>query len=151
MLQIGWAVLLQIVSEGCVGSYARGVRDHPALSRTPQFFSRSTASPRDSWLAGVGVWREPAPWRRAWETARENYACAPCSPGPWISFSGGSNSGCIQKRGSAAAIVGKGLVPHRWSAVGWELSAARKTVGAIRADSQPNQCDCCLVPRWGFG
>ena len=37
--------LLKSVSEGCAGSYAWGVRDHPALSRTPPFFSRSTASP----------------------------------------------------------------------------------------------------------
>ena len=75
------------------------------------------------------------------------YACAPCSPGPRISFSGGPNSGCIRKRGSMAANVGEGLVPHRCSSVGWELQAYGKTLGVIRADSQPNQCNCCMVSR----
>ena len=60
---------------------------------------------------------------------------------------GGSNSGCIRKRGYVAANVGESLVPYRCSSVGWDLRACGKTLGAIRADSQPNQCDCCLVPR----
>ena len=144
-------VLLQSVSKGCVGSHSRRIRDRPALSRTPPFCSRPTASPRDTWMAGVGFRRQPTPWGWARETAREVYACAPCSPGPRISFSGGPNSGCIRKRGSTAANVGEGLVPHRCSSVGWELRACGKTLEVIRADSQPTQCNCCLVPRWGFG
>ena len=75
MLQTSWASFLQSMSEGCVGSHSRRIRDNRALSRTPPFCSRSTASPRDTWLADVGLGRRPTPWRRAWQKAREKYAC----------------------------------------------------------------------------
>ena len=116
-------------------------------SRTPPFRSRSAASSRDTWLAGVRLRRQPAPGRGARKTARESYACPSCNPGPRSSFSRGPDSGCIRKRGPTAANVGGGLVPHRCSSVGWELRACGKTLGEIRSDSQPNQCNCCLVLR----
>ena len=144
-------VLLQSVSEGCVCSHSRRVRLNPAFPRTPPFCSRSMVSPRDTWLAGVGLRRQPTPRRRTWETARENYACPSCVPGPRISFAGGPASGCVRKRGSTVAKAGENLVPRRCTSVGWELRVRGKSVGEIRADSQSDQCDCCLVSRWGSG
>ena len=79
------------------------------------------------------------------ERQRERIMLAP--PGARISFSRGSDSGCLRKRGCAAAIVGQSLVLDRCSAVGWELRAGKKTVEALCVDGQPDQCDCCLVPR----
>ena len=137
-------VVFQSVSDWCVLSHSRRIRDHLALSRTPPFRSWPMASPRDTWLACVGIRRQPTPWRRAWETAREDYACSPCSPGLRISFSGGPDSGRLRKNGPTVANVGKSLVPYRCAAVGWELCLRRKTVGDNRPGSQPNQCNCCL-------
>ena len=67
-------VLLQSVWEGCIGSHSQRIRDNPAFPRTPPFRSRSTASPRDPWLASVRLRRQLAARRGTWETAREDYA-----------------------------------------------------------------------------
>ena len=52
------------VSEGCVGSYSRRIRVNPEFPGTPPFRSRPTVSPRDTWLAGVGLRGQPTPRRR---------------------------------------------------------------------------------------
>ena len=39
------------------------------------------------------------------------------------------------------------LMPRRCASVGWELLARRKTIVEIRADSQPDHCNCYLVSR----
>ena len=55
------------------------------------------------------------------ERQREEYAGSPCSLGPRISFSGGLDSGCIRKRGSAVAHAGESVLPHRCASIGREL------------------------------